>query len=318
MAKATYTLNLWQRISYGLAFSLAYAISLLPFWMLYCLSDFIYFLTFSVIGYRKSIVRKNLHDSFPEKSEEELRAIEREFYHWFGDYIVETLKLFSISEQSLKKHMVFKNKELVEKCVANGQSVALYLGHYCNWEWVSSIPANIPGNYAGSQVYHVLETPVMDKLLLYPRHRMGSDNVAILDVLRYITKNKKEGRPIVMGFIADQVPFWNNIGHWLTFLNHPQTPVLAGTERIARRYDMACVYIDLYRVRRGYYEATFQLMTDSPKEAKDLTVTEDYFQRLEQTIKRQPAYWLWTHNRWKRTREQYEKMIDPKTGKLQL
>ena len=275
MAHSTYTLNIWQRIAYGLAFGLVYGISLLPFWLLYLFADLIYLLTYYIISYRKAIVRKNLRESFPEKDERDLRQIERQFYRWFGEYIVETLKLFSISKESMSRHLVFKNKELVTTLTDQGQGVALYMGHYCNWEWVTSIPSLVPGDYAGSHVYHVLETPVMDKLLLYARHRMDSANVPIMDVLRFIVSNKQAGRPVVMGLIADQVPFWNNIGGWVHFLNHPKTPVLAGAERIARRYDMACVYIDLRRVRRGYYEADFQLITATPKEEPDLAITTE-------------------------------------------
>ncbi len=318
MEQSTYALTFWQRIAYGLAFTLIYSVSLLPFWLLYRLSDLIFVLTYYIIGYRRAIVRKNLRDSFPEKDEKELSEIEQAFYRWFGDYIVETLKLFSMSKKSMCKHMTFRNVEMAEQLVAKGQGVALYLGHYCNWEWISSIPQWLKGNYAGAQVYHVLESHVMDKLLLYSRHRMGTENVKIMDVLRYIVDNRKAGLPVVMGFIGDQVPFWNNIGHWMTFLSHPDTPVLTGTERIARKYNMACVYIDVRRLRRGYYEAEFQLMTDTPKEQPDKSITEDYFQRLELSIRRQPSYWLWTHNRWKRTREEYDKMIDPATGKLRF
>lgn len=310
MARATYTFTPWQYIAYGILFGTVYALSLLPLWMLYALSTLLYGLIYHVAGYRKRLVREHLRDSFPKKDDAERRAIERAFYRWFCDYIVETIKLFSISKKQMRRRMVFKGADIVDQCIRRGQGVALYLGHYCNWEWISSIPLWLNStNYAGSQVYHVLENPVMDRLLLYARHRMGPDNVAMMDVLRYLTKNQKAGRPVVMGFIADQVPFWNNIGGWLTFLNHPQTPVLTGAERLARRLDMACVYIDIRRPKRGYYEAEFQLMTDRPKEAPTLSITEDYFQRLEQSIHRQPHLWLWTHNRWKRTRQEYDRRL---------
>lgn len=310
MARATYTFTPWQHIAYGILFGTVYALSLLPLWMLYALSTLLYGLIYHVVGYRKHLVREHLRDSFPEKDDAERRAVERAFYRWFCDYIVETIKLFSISKKQMRRRMVFKGADIVDQCIRRGQGVALYLGHYCNWEWISSIPLWLNStNYAGSQVYHVLENPVMDRLLLYARHRMGPDNVAMMDVLRYLTKNQKAGRPVVMGFIADQVPFWNNIGGWLTFLNHPQTPVLTGAERLARRLDMACVYIDIRRPKRGYYEAEFQLMTDRPKEAPTLSITEDYFQRLEQSIRRQPHLWLWTHNRWKRTRQEYDRRL---------
>ena len=316
MARSTYTLTFWQRIAYGLLFGIAYTLSLLPLRVLYLLSDVLYLMVFHLVGYRRKLVQRHLADSFPEKEEAERKDIEKAFYRWFCDYIVETLKLFSMSRRQMRRRLVFRGAEVVQQCIDRGQGVALYLGHYCNWEWVSSIPLWLRGNhYAGSQVYHVLESPAMDKLLLYPRHRMGPDNVAVMDVLRYIVQNRNEGRPVVMGFIADQVPFWNNIGGWLTFLNHENTPVLAGTERIARRFDLTCVYIDIQRLRRGYYEAEFQLMTDCPKEQPDGAVTEEYFRRLEATIRRQPPFWLWTHNRWKRTREEFDRMVDPETGK---
>lgn len=318
MARATYTLNPIQQVCYYLAKSLVCLVSLLPLRVLYIISDACYVQLYYVIKYRRNIVRKNLKASFPTKEQAELQHIEREFYHWFCDYLVETIKLFTISKSQMRKRMRFKGVDVVHSAISNGQSVALYLGHYCNWEWVSSIPLWVSGNYAGSQVYHVLENSVMDKLLLYPRHRMGSDNVPMADVLRYIINNKRENRPVLMGFIADQVPFWNNIGHWVDFLSHPQTPILTGTEKLARRFDMACVYIDLRRIRRGYYEAEFQLMTYKPNEKPQLSISAEYFARLEYSINRQPAYWLWTHNRWKRTREEYDKMIDPETGKLKF
>ncbi len=311
-------LSAWQEGAYEFLFGFVYFISLFPLRLLYLLSDVLYVVVYHLVRYRRRMVRRHLADSFPEKDEAERRRIERRFYRWFCDYIVESLKLFSMSPEEMSRRMVFKNAAQMEEIVARGQGIALYLGHYCNWEWVSSIPLYVKGRYAGSQVYHVLENPVMDRLMLCARHRMGPDNVPMANVLRYIVENRREGIPVVMGFIADQVPFWNNIGDWLTFLNHPDTPVLTGTERVARRFGMACVYIDIRRLRRGYYEAEFQLLTDRPAETPELSITHEYFARLEQTIRRQPHLWLWTHNRWKRTRQQYDSMIDPQTGNLRF
>ena len=117
---------------------------------------------------------------------------------------------------------------------------------------------------------------------------------------------------------SDQAPFWNNIGHWLTFLNHPQTPVLTGPEKLARRFDMVCLYLDIRRPRRGYYEAEMRLITDTPKDDPEFQQTELYYKYLEETIHRDPTCYLWTHKRWKRTREEYDKMIDPATGRLKF
>lgn len=319
MTQTNNRFTLWQQITYGVLFALIYSLSLLPLRVLYGLSTGLYVIVYHCIKYRKKLVRGHLAACFPEKDEADRRGMERAFYRWFCDYIVETVKLFSMSRMEMRRRMVFKGAEVVQACIDRGQGVALYLGHYCNWEWISSIPLWLKGNgYAGSQVYHVLENAVVNQLLLYPRHRMGPDNVPMSQVLRYIMQNRQAGRPVVMGFIADQVPFWNNIGHWLTFMGHEQTPVLTGPERLATRFGMACVYIDIRRLRRGYYEAEFQLMTDCPGEQPPHAITDDYFRRLETSIRRQPHLWLWTHNRWKRTREEYDKMVDPATGKLRM
>ena len=93
---------------YFLVWSVCYLISLLPMWILYRLSDILYFLVYYIIGYRKKVVRKNLKNSFPEKSDRERLSIEKKFYAFFCDYIVETLKKFSISDEQMKKRMHFE------------------------------------------------------------------------------------------------------------------------------------------------------------------------------------------------------------------
>ena len=137
------------------------------------------------------------------------------------------------------------------------------------------------------------------------------------ETLRSIVKYRQEGKQVVIGFIADQVPFWNNIHYWTNFLHH-DTPVLTGTERIARKMGFDVYFLDVHRIKRGYYQAEFKLLTDSPASLPEFGVTELYFRALEKTIQRQPQFWLWTHNRWKRTREEWEKVIDPETKKMKF
>lgn len=312
MVLNTYKLTAWQQLRYYVAFGIIYVVSLLPLPVLYVLSDMLFPLVYHVARYRRKIVAKNLRESFPEKSDDELRRIQRAFYHFLCDYFVEELKLFSISPDELRRRMVFKNYEQVEHYLRSGRSVILYFGHYCNWDWISAIPLYMWDGFRGSQVYHVLENHVADKLMLYPRARMGNKNVAMHEVLRHIVNSHKAGQPVGIGMASDQVPTWNNIGHWLTFLNHPNTPVLVGAEKLARRFDIACMYLDIRRPRRGYYEATFHLVTDTPQTDAPMAQTEKYYSMLEQTIRREPHLWLWTHNRWKRTREQYDAMYGDK------
>ncbi|MBQ7472461.1 MAG: lysophospholipid acyltransferase family protein [Prevotella sp.] len=294
-----------MRLLYYIIYAIWYVVSLLPLRVLYILSDGIYLLLYRCVGYRLKVVRKNLAASFPEKTEEELRKIERGFYHYLCDYFVEMVKLRTMSERQLRRRMVFKGMEAVNKVVEDGQSCAVYLGHYGNWEWITSLALWTSGKAQCAQIYHPLENKEMDRLTLSLRERFGGVCIPMTETLRYLVRLRSEGRPTIVGYIADQVPFWRNMHHWRTFLSHPQTPVLSGTENIARRMDNAVFYLDVRRVRRGYYEAEFKLITRTPKDMPEFALTDAYFDMLEATIRRAPEFWLWSHNRWKRTKEEF-------------
>ncbi|MBP3779063.1 MAG: lysophospholipid acyltransferase family protein, partial [Prevotella sp.] len=253
-----------MKLLYWLTYGTLYLLSLLPLRVHYIISDFIYLVVYHLVGYRVKLVRKNLADSFPEKSETELRRIERDFYRWFCDYLVETVKLLTISEKELKRRMVFKGTEIVDEVVESGQSCAVYLGHYCNWEWITSLPLWVSPKAQCGQIYHVLENTEFDKLFLNLRQRHGAVCIPMAETLRRLAEYRQKHQPVVIGYISDQVPFWNNIHHWLDFLNH-DTPVLTGTERLARSAGHAVFYIDVTRPRRGYYVAEFKLIARDPK-----------------------------------------------------
>lgn len=310
-------MNPTKKIAYCLASASLYLLSLLPLWLLYLISDGLFYVIYYVVRYRKPLVRKNLTDSFPEKNEKEIKQIEREFYSWFCDYIVETVKLYTMSEKNIRRRMKFEGMEKLKKAIANGQSCAVYLGHYCNWEWVTSLPLSMGGNAICGQIYHALENKEFDKLFLKLRSRYGAVSIPMAETLRYIVRYRQQKKNVVIGFISDQVPFWNNIHYWTDFLHH-DTPMLTGTERIARKAGFAVFYMDMRREKRGHYVAEIKLLTDRPNEVEEFEITEMYVRELEKTIRRQPPYWLWTHNRWKRTREEWEKIIDPVTKKMRF
>ena len=306
-----------KKALYYIVYAVWYLLSLLPLWVHYMLSDIVYLIVYRLMNYRVRIVRMNMEKSFPDKTEDERRQIEKDFYHWFCDYLVETVKLMTISEKQLKRRMVFKGTELVDQCVANGQSCAVFLGHYCNWEWITSLPFWMSEKAQCGQIYHALENPEFDRLFLRLRQRFGAVCIPMAETLRRIVKYKHEGKPVVIGYISDQTPFWNNIHHWLTFLNQ-DTPVLTGTERLATQTGHAVFYMDVHRIKRGYYEAEFKLITREPKKMKEFEITDIYFHMLEETIQQDPAPWLWTHNRWKRTHEEFNIRFDPATGRVSL
>ncbi|MBO4719836.1 MAG: lysophospholipid acyltransferase family protein [Prevotella sp.] len=304
-----------MKILYYIVLAVWYVFSLLPLRVHYVLSDIMFWMLYGLVGYRRKVVYENLTESFPEKSEEELRKIERGFYHFFCDYLVETVKLMTISREELKRRMVFKGTELIEESIDNGQSCALYLGHLCNWEWVSSLPLWLSPKVHCGQIYHPIENKAFDRLFLRSRQRMGAESIAMQDTLRKMVDYRRIGQPVIIGYISDQKPHWVNIHHWVDFLHH-DTPVLTGTERIAKKMNHAVFFLDIRRVRRGYYEADFKLVTREPQKMKDYEITDIYFEMLEKNIRQAPEFWLWSHDRWSRTRKEFDERFEVVNGKV--
>lgn len=304
-----------KNAAYYLLLAVWYMLSLLPLWVHYLLSDLMYLLLYHVVGYRKKVVRQNLATSFPEKDEQALQKIERGFYHFFCDYLVESVKLMTISKCNLKKRLVFKGTELVDQEVARGQSCAVFLGHYGNWEWITSLPLWVTPQAQCGQIYHPLENYVFDRLFLRLRQRMGAVCIATQETLRKAIEYRQQHQPTVIGYISDQKPYWTNIHHWVDFLHH-DTPVLTGTERIARKMNQSVFYMDVRCISRGHYEAEFKLISRDPSTSQEFELTDRYYEMLEESIRRAPEYWLWSHNRWSRTREEFDRLYTVVDGKV--
>lgn len=277
-------------------------ISRLPLGVLYVLADLCFPVLYYVARYRRKVVTENLNNAFPELSPRERRQIRRRFYRWFCDYVVETLKLLSISRQEMMRRMVIEGVDEMERSLEKKPFVFIFLGHYCNWEWVSSIPLWYQKEDShGAQLYRPLKNMAFDGLFLEMRSRFGSENISKYEALRHILQLRRDGKKTCIGFISDQTPGWNSIHDWVDFL-HQDTPVFTGTERIAKKVDAAIFFADIRRVRRGYYHLVLRRMTDEPKDFPDYALTEQYMRELEQIIRRQPHLWLWSHRRWKHRR----------------
>lgn len=298
-----------NKILYYILYIWMYLHALLPFRALYILSDFLYFLVYKVIRYRLKVVRINLKNSFPEKTDKGLHVIEKEFYHHFCDYFVETLKLLHISDEEMQKRMVFENMDIVKDLMKDGNSALMFLGHYGNWEWVPSITMSFRNkedqNKLLGQIYRPLKNKAVDDLFLKIRSRFGSFGIAKNETLRVIVKLRKAKQQILIGFMADQTPSFHNIHYWSTFMNQ-ESAVFTGVERIAKQTGFAVVYLDMEKVKRGHYKGTVKLISDKPQDAPEFYITETYIREMERTILRNPAYWLWTHKRWKMTRKEVE------------
>lgn len=303
-------------ISYKLLYGAVWLLSLLPFWVLYGVADGFFVLVYYVVRYRRKVVRKNLTSSFPEKSEKEVKQIERRFYRWLCDYAVETIKLLSISDKNLLKHIEFRGVEQMEQVFAEGRNCAAILGHYCNWEWLSATGLAFhrhPDAVMGL-IYHPLYNDAFDRLFIDIRSAHGGLCVAKQDILRHLVTMKREQRHYLFGYISDQSPRWHNIHLWLDFLNH-DTPVFTGGERIMRKMDDAVFYVDMERPRRGRYVCTFRLVSSHAAQEPENAITRRFFEMLEETIRRQPPYYLWTHKRWKRTHEEFDRQYVMVNGK---
>lgn len=272
--------------------------SRLPFSVLYVMSGGIYFLLYHVSRYRRKIVRKNLTESFPEKSPDEIKDIEKKFYRFFSDNLVESIKMSSLSAEEMSRRMRFVNVEAVNSVLRSGTSVALYLGHYGNWEWVSSMPLHLEKSAIPAQIYHKLRNKDMDRIMQEHRASHGAVNVEMYKTARYITELAAKHQTSIIGFIADQSPKKREVKHFLQFLHH-RTPVLTGTEKITKHYGFDPWFVSIRRTGRGFYEAEFIHMHDAPKSVPDFELTRIYYEMLEQLIRKEPSLYLWTHNRFK-------------------
>ena len=295
-------------MAYKIVYPIFYVLSLLPYRVLYGISDFFYLIMYHIVGYRKKVVRKNLSSSFPEKTPQELKEIEHGFYHWLCDYFVETLKLLTVSDETLLKHIEFRNAEQIEEYYDKGQTCAAILGHYCNWELLSATGLAFKRHKEAvcGLIYHPLRSKIFDMLFKDIRQSKGGVCIPKQEILRYLVRYKREKRMWLFGYISDQSPKYLNIHCWLPFLNH-DTPVFTGGEKIMKKMNDAVFYVDMQRPERGKYICTFRLITDKPAEMQENEITKIFFEMLENTIKRDPRLYLWTHDRWKRNHEHFDK-----------
>ncbi|WP_418788524.1 lysophospholipid acyltransferase family protein [Leyella stercorea] len=273
-------------------------LSYIPFWMLYAISDIMYYPLYYVIRYRREIVRKNLTESFPEKSPSEIITIEKKFYRFFMDMLLESSKIASISPDEMRKRMKFVNIDKTNKLLDEGKSLAFFMGHFCNWEWMTSVGLWIKDDVVCAQVYHKLINETFDKIIKQMRERMGNICVEMRQTARFVASMKAENKACMVALIADQSPKRRQIQHYVKFLNH-MVPVLVGPEKIANHFGYMPIFVNAKRVKRGYYECEFSLLHNDPTSLPDYKLTDLYFERLEDEIRKHPECYLWTHNRFK-------------------
>lgn len=287
-----------NRLFYGIL----YCISRLPMSVLYVISDMVYFLLNYIIRYRRKVILYNLKKSFPNKSKAEIQKIAKQFYRNFADYLVETLKSFSISQAELNKRHTFANIEVFDECFIEKKDVILMAGHVFNWEWFIGLVNHLPSEQTLA-VYHKIRNKFWNERINKIRSRFGTTVLDMKDTGRYMMRSENDGNKTYL-FVADQSPKKSMVRQNILFLNQ-ETPVFTGFEKIAVKKNMAVIFCKTIKIKQGHYHTTFERILPDGEKFGEMEVVQKFFGKLETLINSYPDNWLWSHKRWK-----YKKGID--------
>ena len=285
-----------HKLVFYLSFPIIWFFSKLPFRVLYVISDGLYYILFYLIGYRKTVVLDNLKLSFPEKSEKELKQIRKRFFKHFTDVFIESVKSFSITEETLQKRYHFKNPEVVNDVAKQGKSIILLGSHYANWEWITSTPLAL--NIEVFAAYTKLENKYFEKAIKKNRTKFGMIGFKTTEFIKYMMSNIKNKRQGLYILLSDQSPQLKKTFYWKEFLG-VKVPIHTGAEMLSKKFDCAVINYSCKKVKRGYYEIEFETITTSPKEFDDFQIMDKYLEITEAHIREEPAYYLWSHKRFK-------------------
>jgi KDO2-lipid IV(A) lauroyltransferase len=285
-----------QLLAYILIYPILWFVSILPFRLLYTVSDLLYILMYHVFRYRKQTVKDNLRLVFPEKSDLEIKTITKKFFHHFCDMILESIKSMNISLKSMKARYTFKNLDIIKDFEKQNKSIVLMCAHYGSWEWIFILQTYT--SHRGYGIYKRLQNKYFDRLIKSIRARYNSYLITTKETFKVLEEAKKNGILSMNGFASDQSPKKNKAYHWNEFMGI-KVPVHTGAEMLAKKLDMPIVFFAVERKKRGYYEATFQTLAENPTDFKDYEITDKFLKLVETQIHEAPEYYLWTHKRWK-------------------
>ncbi len=287
-------------------------LSRLPFTVLYVISDFLFFVSYHLIKYRRKLVWKNLKNSFPDKSDSELRQIEKTFYKNLCDYGVETIKLLTISKEELNRRVTFINPEVSVKYLSRGQSLLNLASHQFNWEWLLVAGSFVlPGQM--DFVYQPVNNKFFNEFTQICRTRFGAHGIKRDAVAREIIRRKNIVRNIAI--VGDQYPGWGHDKRYAATFLHQPTVFFSGPNQLAQLTQYPVLYYAMRKVKRGYYEAKIIELSLPPYEKENTDVLKNYIREVERVIHNDPAGWLWSHNRWKtRHLKENQPASEPKGG----
>ena len=285
-----------QLLAFILIYPFLWIVSQLPFRLLYFVSDILYVFMFHVFGYRKKTVKMNLELVFPEKTDIERNKIIKAFYHHLCDMILEAIKSMNISADDMKLRFKFTNIDIITNFEKQNKSISLMCAHYGSWEWIFILQSYT--THKTFAIYKRLSNKYFDKLFRRIRARYNSNLITTKEAVATLIENKKNGLLTINGFVSDQTPKKNKAYHWKEFMGI-KVPVHTGAEMLSKKLDMPVVFFSVKRVKRGFYETTFQVLADNPKKISDYEITDKFLKLVEKQIYEAPEYYLWTHKRWK-------------------
>ncbi|GAA0758005.1 lysophospholipid acyltransferase family protein [Psychroflexus lacisalsi] len=285
-----------QLLIYVIVYPFLWVISKLPFKLIYILSDAVYILVYNVFAYRKKVVVNNLKLAFPDYSKSQHEAIAKKFYKHLCDMIFEAIKSISISKEEAEKRFQLENLSIFSELEKKNKSAVLILGHYGNWEWIFILQTFI--NHKGYGIYKRLKNKYFDRLVKRIRAKYDTYLITTKETVKVLNEVNAKGELTVSGFISDQSPKRDKAFHWQEFMG-VEVPVYTGAEMMAKKLDHAVVFTKISKVKRGHYKCSFELITDQPKLIPDYKITDQFLTLLEKQIHEEPAYYLWTHKRWK-------------------
>jgi Kdo2-lipid IVA lauroyltransferase/acyltransferase len=288
-----------RAIVYYLFYGINWLVTLLPLRILYILSDLLFLLLYYFPSYRRKVVSTNLKNSFPEKTEKEINCIEKKFYRHLADLFIETFKLTHMSKTEQIKRLTYSNLEVIEKLREEKRDIIAILGHYGNWEWPTLLPYYL--KYKTVIIYKPLQNKFFNGFINKHRSKHGIVLTPMSMIIREILNYRKNNINTLSVFISDQTPAKGDIRFWTTFLNQ-DTPVFLGAEKMAAKYDMAMVFFHIQKIKRGYYNLNIELLFDHTAGLPEFLITKTHVKRLEEIIRENPEYWIWSHRRWKHKR----------------
>jgi len=290
-------------VAYIFAYSFVWLLHLLPERMLFLLSDILYLLMYHVVGYRKKVVYKNLGKAFPELESPEIKRIVRKFYRHLCDLFLEQAVYQFFSETKALSRIKYKNPELLNELHGTGRQVMAVLGHYGNWEYLASLGLVI--DYPVVGIYKPLKNKYFDRMVQRNRNAYGAITVPMDKIARRLIEFHKNKKPVLTINLGDQRPRYHQIQYWTKFMGR-DTPMFLGTEKLAKKLDAAVVFLKIRKLKRGRYEMEAELICESPEDLKPYEITNRHVAILENMIKEEPAYWLWSHRRWKHSYEKFQ------------